>query len=48
MRKNVIFEFNHRCQLAGEMADRFIASFYSLMENCNRPECIKVLIVVMS
>ena len=38
VRKNVIFErakFNRRYQLAGETADQFIASLYSLAENCN-------------
>ena len=38
VRKNVIFErakFNRRSQLAGETADQFIASLYSLAENCN-------------
>ena len=38
VRKNIIFErakFNRRSQLAGETADQFIASLYSLAENCN-------------
>ena len=38
VRKNVIFErakFNRRSQLVGETADQFIASLYSLAENCN-------------
>ena len=38
MRKNIIFErakFNRRSQLAGETADQFIVSLYSLVENCN-------------
>jgi len=38
IRKNVIFErakFNCQSQLAGETADQFIASLYSLAENCN-------------
>ena len=38
MRKNVIFDrakFNRRSLLAGETADQFITSLYSLAENCN-------------
>ena len=38
VRKNVTFKrakFNRRSQLAGETADQFIASLYSLAENCN-------------
>lgn len=38
VRKNVIFErarFNRRCQAAGETAEQFITSLYTLAESCD-------------
>ena len=46
MRKNVIFKFNHWYQLAGEMADQFITSLYSLAVRCTKNEMIRDRLVV--
>ena len=46
MRKNVIFKFNHRYQLDGEMADQFITSLYSLAVRCTKNEMIRDRLVV--
>ena len=41
VQKNVIFEqarFNRRCQAAGESAEQFITSLYTLAESCDYEE----------
>ena len=47
VRKNVIFErarFNHRNQLAGESAEQYITTLYSLLENCEYGELTSQMI----
>ena len=47
VRKNVIFErarFNRRNQLAGESAEQYITTLYSLVENCEYGELTSQMI----
>ena len=47
IRRNVIFEhacFNHRNQLEGESAEKYIMELYALAENCNYGDMKKEMI----